>query len=110
TRPVEHGRGRGPKNPEGTREDRQLDVLLPLGDRGGRDLPRVPVVRGAPPAEGDREGRGRQRSDAPQPLPVRGGVHAAARLAAGSRAENRRVVSRSSVGNAATEVSPAGSG
>src|SRR5207247_8703350 len=54
--PVEDGRGRGPKDPEGTREDRQLDVPVPFRDRGGRDLPRVPFVRGAPPAEGDREG------------------------------------------------------
>src|SRR5206468_2426725 len=58
--PVEHRRGRGPEDPQGTREDRQFDVPVPLGHRGGRDLSRVPLVRGAPPAEGDCEDRGRQ--------------------------------------------------
>ncbi len=57
---VEHRRGRGPEDPQGTREDRQFDVPVPLGHRRGGDLSCVPLVWGAPPAEGDCENRGRQ--------------------------------------------------
>src|SRR6266568_190691 len=90
-RAEQHRRGRGPQDPEGTGEDRKLDVPVPRRDCGGGNLPRLPRARRAPAAEGDREDRGRERGDPPQPLPIHGGVHATAGPAARSCAENQRL-------------------
>src|SRR6266702_4374844 len=89
-RTEQHRRGGGPQDPEGTGEDRKLDVPVPRRDRGGGNLPRLPRARRAPAAEGDREDRGRERGDPPQPLPIHGGVHATAGPAARSCAETQR--------------------
>ncbi|TLZ51020.1 MAG: hypothetical protein E6K18_06160 [Methanobacteriota archaeon] len=67
-------RGGGPApgdaDPAGDRRPGRVTLAFARWDDRGRDLSRLPRVRRTAPPEGGREGRGGQRSHAPEPVPL----------------------------------------